>query len=69
MDAPFRKSFFHSFIILPPDRWVYLSKIFIKVTINFRDMRTCPKIFAELYFFATMSQMSVFQTLPCLPRS
>ena len=52
--------------------------------VNFLDMRTtCPKIFAKLDFFATMSQMGVkfFYTenilsisdisanLPCLPSS
>ena len=61
--------------LLFPLSVVFFSKFFIKIIINILDTRTiCPKIFAKLDFFATISQIGVaysalkiFSPLPCLP--
>ena len=43
-----------------PHRVVFFSKFFIKIIITFLDICTiCPKIFAKLDYFATLSQMGV----------
>ena len=43
--------------LLLPQRVVFLSTFFIKTIVNFWYM--CPKIFAKLDYFATVSQMGV----------
>ena len=55
--ASFIATMTQSNALLLPHRVVLLSTFFIKTIINFWYM--CPKIFAKLDYFATVSQMGV----------
>ena len=61
MDTWFRKLFIHlSYITTATQGDIFKHKSFLKIIKTFRDMRSiCPKIFAKLDIFATMSQMVV----------